>query len=72
MAEPILIDARGLSCPQPALMTRQTLTRTKNGKVEVLLDSATSRDNVTRIARKEGWLVLEETRPDGFRLILTK
>ncbi len=66
------LDVRGLSCPQPALLAKQTLSQISSGSVEVLLDSATSRDNVRRIAQKAGWKVTEEQIADGFRLVLTK
>jgi tRNA 2-thiouridine synthesizing protein A len=67
------VDARGLSCPQPALMAKQALGKMAGGQVEVWVDSTTSRDNVTRIAERAGWAVSAEPQPDGgFRLVLTK
>ncbi len=67
------IDARGLSCPQPAMMTRQALQKMGTGKLEVLVDSGTSRDNVSRMAANAGWRVQVETLPDGvFRLVMEK
>ncbi|MBM3129674.1 MAG: SirA family protein [Chloroflexi bacterium] len=73
MSEIKTLDARGLSCPQPALQTEQLLKQLTGGTVEVLLDSGTARDNVTRIAKKAGWLVEIETKPgEGFRLVLRK
>ncbi len=67
------VDARGLSCPQPALMTRRTLGGLTTGTVEVLVDNPTSRDNVARMAEKAGWNVTVEERAEGcFRLALTK
>ncbi len=49
------IDARGLSCPQPAMLTRQQLFAAGRGTIRVLVDSATARDNISRLAQKEGW-----------------
>jgi TusA-related sulfurtransferase len=73
MSEIKTLDARGLSCPQPALQTQQFLKQLTGGTVEVLVDSGTSRDNVTRIAKKAGWSVEIETKPgEGFRLVLQK
>ena len=73
MSEIKILDARGLSCPQPALQTQQFLKQLTGGTVEVLVDSGTSRDNVTRIAKKAGWSVEIETKPgEGFRLVLKK
>jgi len=73
MSEIKTLDARGLSCPQPALQTEQFLKKLTGGTVQVLVDSGTSRDNVTRIAKKAGWSVKIETKPgEGFRLVLKK
>jgi len=67
------IDARGLSCPQPALQTEQALRQLTGGTVEVLVDSGTSVDNVTRIAQRAGWRVTAEEQPDrSFKLLLKK
>ena len=73
MAETKVVDARGLSCPQPMMLTRQTIRKLDKGTVEVLVDSGTARDNVSRIARNTGWKVTVEEKSDGSsRIILVK
>ncbi len=73
MSEIKTLDARGLSCPEPAMQAEQFLKRVTSGEVEVLVDSGTARDNVTRIAKKAGWQVNIEAKPgEGFRLVLQK
>ncbi len=73
MADMKTVDARGLSCPQPAFMTRSVLGQLGGGSVEVLVDSETARDNVSRMAEKNGWSVaVEGQRGGGFRLVLKK
>lgn len=73
MSEIKTLDARGLSCPQPALQAGNFLSKLIGGTVEVLVDTGTSRDNVARIAKKAGWSVEIETKPgEGFRLVLKK
>jgi tRNA 2-thiouridine synthesizing protein A len=73
MNEITTVDARGLSCPQPALMTEQTIRKLSKGVIQVLVDSGTSRDNVERTAQKDGWAVTIEDNPGGgFRLVLKK
>ena len=67
------VDARGFSCPQPALLTQQALGRLTGGTVQVLVDSGTARDNVARVAQKAGWKATVEDRPEGsFQVVLTK
>ena len=68
----ITVDARGLSCPQPVIATRQAIGACGNGRVQVLVDTGTQRDNVSRLARREGWSVSIEPADDGFRLLLSK
>ncbi len=67
------VDARGLSCPQPALLAREAIVAAGSGSIEVLVDSGTSRDNVARLAERSGWSVSVESHPGGvFRLVLEK
>jgi TusA-related sulfurtransferase len=73
MTEMVAVDARGLSCPQPAMMTRQTVLKLGSGVIEVLVDTSTARDNCARMAQSNGWSVEIEQRPEGeFRLVLRK
>jgi tRNA 2-thiouridine synthesizing protein A len=67
------VDARGRSCPEPVLMTENALKKMKKGEVEVLVDTNTSKENVTRMAKHQGWSVEDQRQPDGsFKLILRK
>ena len=49
-----LVDARGLTCPAPVVKTRDAV---KSGatEIEVLVDNATARDNVSRFAASQGF-----------------
>ena len=68
-----LIDARGLACPQPVLLTLETLAKVKQGEVVILVDTAISRENVTRAGASQGWQVKEvQEEGGGFRLVLGK
>lgn len=50
-----VVDTCGLSCPQPVIETKRVLDKLSGGKVEVLTDTVTSRENVMRFARNAGW-----------------
>jgi len=68
-----VVDARGLSCPQPVLLTSKAIKKLNQGAIEVLVDSGTSRDNVSRLAKNSGWSVTIEEKPEGnFRIVLRK
>lgn len=68
-----VVDARGLSCPEPAMLARQALLAAGSGTVTVLVDSTTSRDNVLRTAKLAGWKPEVQEEEGGiYRLTLTK
>lgn len=66
------IDARGLSCPQPVIETKRVLDKLNGGRVEVLVDTVTSRENVLRFATNSGWIGSFEETSGTFKVILEK
>ena len=66
------VDTRGLSCPQPVVITLSKMNQMGTGRITVLVDSATARENITRMATNQGWQVEAEEKDDGFLLILSK
>ncbi len=65
------VDARGLSCPQPVILTRQAINRGQY-PIMVQVDTVTSRENVRRMAEKQGCTVTYRESGDGFELTLSK
>jgi tRNA 2-thiouridine synthesizing protein A len=65
------VDARGLSCPQPVILARRAI-EAGQFPVEVLVDTATARENVKRAAEKAGCIVRIEEVGGEFKLTLTK
>jgi len=45
------VDARGLSCPQPVVMTKKAI-EAGAANLEVLVDNEVSKENVLRLARR--------------------
>ena len=68
----VSVDARGLSCPQPVILTRRALQDAGGGEVVVLVDTQTQVLNCTRAAEKLGWQVRVEELEDECKLTLTK
>ena len=66
------IDARGLSCPEPVLMVKKALQAIDSGTVEVLVDTTTSCENVTRIAETLGCTVETAEAGDGSSILLIR
>ena len=54
-----VVDARGLSCPQPVLMTLDAIKSGHDSELEVIVDNMASRENVVRAAESKGWNVSE-------------
>lgn len=65
------VDARGLSCPQPVILARHALNQGEF-PVQVLVDTGTSRDNVTRMAQGLGYRVRVEAQGDQFVLTIER
>ena len=65
------VDARGLSCPEPVIMTKNALA-SKEAAYEVLVDNVTARENVTRFASHQGYQVQVEEQGEDFLLRITK
>lgn len=64
-----VIDARGLSCPQPVLMALDGIKKTDADELEVLVDAEASRENVSRAVRGQNWEVGSiATEGETFRL----
>ena len=64
-----ILDARGLSCPQPVLMTLDKVKKLKQGEIEILVDTDTARENVSRAAESRKWMVMEVRQEgDGYRI----
>ena len=68
-----IVDARGLSCPEPVILTSKAIKKLNKGTIQVLADSGTSRDNVSRLAKNSGWAVTVKAQPEGiYRIVLKK
>lgn len=68
-----VVDARGLSCPQPVLITMDEIKKMNQGEIVVLVDTDTSKENVSRAAESQGWQVKEISPEDeGYRVTITK
>ncbi|HNR14760.1 MAG TPA: sulfurtransferase TusA family protein [Thermodesulfobacteriota bacterium] len=67
------IDARGLSCPQPVLMTLEEIKTLGTGTLVIVVDTETAKENVSRAAASQGWGIKQVTsESDGYRITITK
>jgi TusA-related sulfurtransferase len=69
----IKVDARGLDCPEPVILSKKALSDIEQGDVIVQVDSEVAKENIARMAKHEGCAVtIKEHGKQGFELHLTK
>ncbi len=66
-----VVDARELACPQPVILVRRAMRSPGGGTIVAVVDNDSARQNVTRMAEREGYAVAVEVRVDGIWLTLT-
>lgn len=67
----IEVDVRGFSCPIPVVRTKKAIDENPNEIIAVLVESAVSKENVSRLAQSRGYSVKVEETPDGYHLLLS-
>lgn len=69
-----IVDARGLSCPQPVLLALDEMKKINKGEIVILVDTDTSKENVSRAATTQGWDVksIEPEGIGGYRITVSK
>lgn len=53
------VDARGLSCPQPVIMTLNAVKKGFGKNLEIIVDTLTSMENVSRAIQSKGLKIKE-------------
>jgi len=67
------IDTRGLSCPEPVLLTLEAIKKSGSAEIEILVDTDTSKENVMRAAQSMGWQILEvNEESSGYKIKIRK
>lgn len=66
-----MLDARGLSCPEPVIMIRKAMM-SKESSYEMIVDNPTSKENVMRYAEHQGYRVAIEAHSGEYTLRMSK
>lgn len=61
------IDVRGLSCPQPVILTKKALEESPEG-LEILVEDLTAKTNIERFVRLSGYQVESKEEEESFLL----
>ncbi|SDK19725.1 sulfurtransferase TusA family protein [Natronincola ferrireducens] len=67
-----IIDARGRSCPEPVVMTKQAIENFVEEGLQVLVDSMVAVENIRRFVLNQGLHVDIEESGDGYALLIKK
>jgi tRNA 2-thiouridine synthesizing protein A len=71
MAE--VVNARGLSCPQPVIITVNAIKKGDQNQLTVLVDTDTAKENVSRATNAQGWKVLDiQPEGEGYQIKIAK
>ncbi|MFO7774066.1 MAG: sulfurtransferase TusA family protein [Dehalococcoidia bacterium] len=65
------VDVRGFSCPVPVVRTKKAMDQNPKDILTVLIETATSKENVSRLAQSQGYSVKVEEVSGEYRLTLT-
>lgn len=66
-----LIDARGLSCPEPVVMIKKAMDSSAEA-YEMVVDNIASKENVTRYATHQGYEVTVDEKDGEYTLHIKK
>ena len=67
----IEVDVRGFSCPIPVVKTKKAIEENPKDMITVLVESAVSKENVSRLAESRGYSVKVEEVSGEYRLVLS-
>jgi tRNA 2-thiouridine synthesizing protein A len=65
------VDARGLSCPQPVILAQKAIAQ-GSFPIEVIVDTVTASENVSRLAKKLGCQIEIIPQDDSVKLVIMK
>ncbi|MDH7577365.1 MAG: sulfurtransferase-like selenium metabolism protein YedF [Bacillota bacterium] len=67
-----LVDVRGLSCPQPVILTRKVLESSGRQQVTAVVDNEVARDNIVKMARALACEVEVDHKGSDYYIRITK
>ncbi len=65
------VDVRGYSCPIPVVKTKKAMDNKPGDVLTVLIETAVSKENVSRLAESRGYSIKAEEVSGEYRLTLT-
>ncbi len=67
-----IVDARGLDCPQPVILTKKAMEEGDGADLITIVDRDVARENVKRLAQSQGYEYQIEERKGEFHIHMLK
>lgn len=67
-----IVDARGLSCPQPVILTKKAMDEGRYDSLITIVDQTAALENVSKLAEKEGYRVAVEEKGDEYHISMSR
>lgn len=66
------IDARGMDCPRPVIMTKKELDNLKEGSITTIVDNDVARENISKLVGSMGYSFNVEEKDGDFYININK
>lgn len=66
------VDARGLSCPQPVILTKKAMEAQGGESLTAIVNSTTALENVSKLAKSQGYSFQVEENDDDYYIHMNK
>ncbi|MGE5415317.1 MAG: sulfurtransferase-like selenium metabolism protein YedF [Acidobacteriota bacterium] len=67
-----VVDARGLTCPQPVILTKKAMEESCGDEVITIVDNTTALENVIKLAKSQGYEADFEEIEGGYHIRMVK
>ena len=68
-----IIDAKGLACPKPVILTKKEIESTEEGIIKTIVDNEIAKDNLSKLAKSMGLeYKIKEDAKDTYEITIIK
>jgi selenium metabolism protein YedF len=68
----IVVDARGLTCPQPVILTKKAMEGPGGNDLVTIVDQMVALENVSKLAKSQGYQTEIEQKDDDYYIHMTR
>lgn len=67
-----IVDARGLNCPQPVILTKRVMDKDEADRLVTIVDQTAALENVTKLAQSQGYDVEVEDKEGDYYITMIR